>query len=129
MPGGRASHVYISLVSPFDLLQSVESGSLLYLASHAVGSAYFANKTRSPNFTSIHQRLYGQSLRVLKEALQDSQIRKEDSTFMAVWFLGLYEVSYLSYDLVCIKTKLETLTISITSIVDCRRTTFRCDGP
>jgi len=129
IPDGRASRVYRSLGSTFDLLQSVESGSLLYLASRAVGSAYFANKTRSSNFTSIHQHLYGKSLRVLKEALQDSRIRKEDSTFMAVWFLGLYEVSHPRCDVVCIKTKLEALTISITSIVDCRCTTSRWDGP
>lgn len=125
MPDGKSSRVYRSLGSAFDLLQNVESGSLLHLASHAVGSAYFANKTRSPNFISIHQRLYGEALCALKETLQDSQLRKEDSTFMAVWFLSIYEVSYHCFDVVCMKKKKEKLTTSTASIVDRGCATFR----
>ncbi|KAH8705978.1 hypothetical protein BGW36DRAFT_422503 [Talaromyces proteolyticus] len=91
-PGGGVSRVYSSLESAFNPLHTMESGSLLDLASHAVGSAYLANKTRSPNFKATHQRLYGKALRVLHVVLQDPKLQKQDSTLLAVWLLCLYEL-------------------------------------
>jgi hypothetical protein len=89
-PGG--GRLYGSLECFPHLLQRAETDSVLYLACHAVGYAYLANKSQTPGTKLSHQSRYGKALYALRLALLDPELQKQDSTLLAVWLLGFYEV-------------------------------------
>jgi hypothetical protein len=90
-PGG--SRTYGLLECFPHLLRRAESESALYLACHAVGYAYLANKTQSTGLLLSHRDAYGKALRALGLALHDPRLQKQDCILLAVWLLCLYEVS------------------------------------
>lgn len=92
--GGRT---FGSLECFSTLLQSVETSSVLYLACHAVGYAYLANKARSSSLILSHRWRYGRAIQALRQALHNPLVQKLDGIFLAVWLLCLYEVSWLCY--------------------------------
>jgi hypothetical protein len=87
--------VYGSLECIHSLLSDAKTDSVLYLASQAVGYAYFANKTQSWDLMATRRARYGQSLQALRYALLDPVLQKQDATVLAVWLLCFYEASTL----------------------------------
>jgi hypothetical protein len=76
------------------VISKAEEGSALYLACSAVGRAYIANTTWSPNVKSDRAKAYGTALAAVNSALRDPEQRKSDNTLLGVWLLSLYEVRY-----------------------------------
>lgn len=85
--------VYGALECIPKLLKNTKSDSVLYLATQAVGYAYFANKTHSPGLIASRRTRYGRALQALRFALHDPILQKQDGTLLAVWLLCFYEVS------------------------------------
>lgn len=74
------------------LMTRAEEGSPLFLACHAVGSAYLANKAGQSNPVSDPVKAYIPALSAINRALHDPEDYKTDSTLLGVWLLGFYEV-------------------------------------
>jgi hypothetical protein len=85
--------VYGSLACVSHLLKDAEADSALYLASHAVGYAYFAQKAQSSSLVKSHKSRYGRALHKLRLTLYDPVLQKQDCTLLAVWLLCFCEVS------------------------------------
>jgi hypothetical protein len=75
-PGG--GRIYGSLECIHRLLHNVETDSTLYLAAHAVGYAYLANKMPSSSLILSHQLRCGRALQALRVSLLDPVLQKQD---------------------------------------------------
>lgn len=75
------------------VIAEVEDGSVLFTACNAVGCAYMANITRSPNVIFYRAKAYTTALAALNSALLDPQEHTNDKVLLSVWLLSLYEVS------------------------------------
>lgn len=61
----------------------------------AVGLAGISNVFHSPDLMVRAYQDYGKALTMTNKALRDPVKAIEDMTLMAVWFLGIFEVSLL----------------------------------
>lgn len=75
------------------LVRKAEKDSALHAACHAVAYAYLANKFPMSSAALSHQARYGKALQALGDAMRDPVLQKQDETLLAVWLLGLSEVS------------------------------------
>lgn len=82
--------------TPDDFLSSLiiraEEGSPLFLAYNAVECAYGTKKTKQYHCIPEPAQAYSIALSSICCALQDRERHKSDSTLLAAWLLGLYEV-------------------------------------
>lgn len=77
------------------MVSIAKQGSPVYAVSNAVACAYRASITGSANARSNMVHAYGNALRTVKTALDDSVEYKKDSTLLAVWMFVVYEVCHV----------------------------------
>jgi hypothetical protein len=76
------------------VISKAEQGSAIYQVCNAIGLAYLASTTWSPNAIVDRARAYGTALGAVNLALQDPLQCKNDSTLLAVWLFVVYEVRH-----------------------------------
>lgn len=76
------------------VISKAEQGSAVYQVCNAIGRAYLASTTWSPNAIVERARAYGAALVAVNSALEDPLQCKSDSTLLAVWLFVVYEVRH-----------------------------------
>ncbi|KAH8695532.1 hypothetical protein BGW36DRAFT_361226 [Talaromyces proteolyticus] len=80
-------------------LDKVDSNSALYLAYKAIGCAYHAKRLGNEIASASRPvNAHYEALSVVRSLLADPENCKDDSTVLAVWFLGLFEVMVSTQD-------------------------------
>lgn len=74
------------------LFEEAPENSCLVLSADIFARAYFVNQSNSAANDKELARLYGKTLRSIREALCYSSERQYDASIAAVWLLGNYEV-------------------------------------
>ena len=90
-PGGSRFYGYSDFLP--DLYRQTYEKSCLLLATNAVARAYLTNQTHSAVCLNDQAQVYGKALRSTNQALQDQFEGIQDATVVAVWLLGIHEVS------------------------------------
>jgi hypothetical protein len=74
------------------IVTQAESRSPIYKVCNAIGLAYVTSKTQGPTADATKARGYRCALAAVNAALQDPRRQTLDSTLLAVWLFGVYEV-------------------------------------
>ena len=75
-----------------DLYRESSDSSCLYSATNAIAEAYITNLSHAIRDKKELMQTHGRALRSMNAALEDPLERAKDSTIIAVWLLGIYEV-------------------------------------
>jgi hypothetical protein len=91
----QAGRLYSFPVLDFlpEVLQQVNPSSCLYQAANAVSRLTLADRYSGKDVRLQTGREYGHALSLTNATIRDTSASIQDETLLAVWLLGLYEVS------------------------------------
>lgn len=92
----QAGRLYSFPVLDFlpEVLEKVNPSSCLYQAANAVSRLTLADRYSGKDVRLQTGREYGQALSLTNATIRDTSASIQDETLLAVWLLGLYEVSW-----------------------------------
>jgi hypothetical protein len=92
----QAGRLYSFPVLDFlpDVLQKADPSSSIHKAAMAVSRLTLADRYSGKDVRLQTGREYGQALSLTNTTIRDSAANIQDETVLAVWLLGLYEVSH-----------------------------------